>query len=94
MNFTRDTSFVTASFYPASFYPSFAEAAAFQIPATQLSQSGTRMGVDCLNAPQVLQKGMPFTAVMCDLSTNRHGGRFVDRTGKMQEPVRSGLSNH
>jgi hypothetical protein len=65
MNFTRDTTFVTASFYPASFYPSFAEAAAFQIPATQLSQSGTRMGVDCLNARQVLQKGMPFTAVMC-----------------------------
>jgi hypothetical protein len=65
MNFTRDTTFVTASFYPASFYPSFAEAGAFQIPATQLSQSGTRMGVDCLNARQVLQKGMPFTAVMC-----------------------------
>ena len=65
MNFTRDTTFVTASFYPASFYPSFAEAAAFQIPATQLSQSGTRMGVDCLNARQVLHKGMPFTAVMC-----------------------------
>ena len=64
MNFTRDTSFVTASFYPASFYPSFAEAAAFQIPATQLSQSGTRMGVDCLNARQALHKGMPFTAVM------------------------------
>ncbi|HEV3064132.1 MAG TPA: hypothetical protein VGX93_02270 [Chthoniobacterales bacterium] len=65
MNFTRDTSFVTASFYPASFYPSSAEAAAFQIPATQLSQSGTRMGVDCLNARQALHKGMPFTAVMC-----------------------------
>jgi hypothetical protein len=60
MIFLNDTSFVTASYYP-----SFAEAAAFQIPATQLSQSGTRMGVDCLKDRQVLQKGMPFTAVMC-----------------------------
>jgi hypothetical protein len=65
MNFLRDTSFVTASYYPTSFYPSFAEAASFQIPATQLSQSDTRMGVDCLNDRQVLQNGMPFTAVMC-----------------------------
>jgi hypothetical protein len=69
MHFLGDTSFVTASYYPTyyptSFYPSFAEAAAFKIPATQLSQSGTRMGVDCLNDRQVLQKGMPFTAVMC-----------------------------
>ena len=65
MNFLPATSFVTASFYPASFYPSFAKATAFQIPATQLSQSGTRMGVDCLNDRQALQKGMPFTAVMC-----------------------------
>ena len=65
MNFLPDTYFVTASFYPASFYPSFAKAAAFQIPATQLSQSSTRMGVDCLNDRQVFQKGMPFTAVMC-----------------------------
>ena len=65
MHFSGDTAFVTASYYPTSFYPSFAEAAAFKIPATQLSQSGTRMGVDCLNDRQVLQKGMPFTAVMC-----------------------------
>src|SRR5271165_3344115 len=65
MNFLHDTSFVTASFYPASFYPSFAKAAAFQIPATQLSQSRTRMGVDCLNDRQVLQKGMPLTAIVC-----------------------------
>jgi len=61
MHFLGDTSFVTASYYPTyyptSFYPSFAEAAAFKIPATQLSQSGTRMGVDCLNDRQVLQKG-------------------------------------
>jgi hypothetical protein len=65
MHFSGDTSFVTASYYPTSFYPSFAEAAAFKIPAAQLSPSGTRMGVDCLNDRQVLQKGMPFTAVMC-----------------------------
>ena len=64
MNFSRNTSFVTASFYPTSFYPSVTKAVAFQIPATQLSESRTRMGVDCLNDRQVLQKGMPFTAVM------------------------------
>jgi hypothetical protein len=65
MHFLGDTSFVTASYYPTSFYPSFAEAAAFKIPATQLSQSDTRMRVDCLNDRPVLQKGIPFTAVMC-----------------------------
>jgi hypothetical protein len=64
MNFLCDTFFVTASYYPTPFYPSFAEAAAFKIPATQLSQSSTRMGVDCLSDRQILQKGMPFTAVM------------------------------
>jgi hypothetical protein len=59
MNFLRDTSFVTASFYP-----SVAKAVAFQIPATQLSESRIRMGVDCLNDCQVLQKMTLFTAVM------------------------------
>ena len=68
MNFLADTSFVTALFYPASFYPSFAEATAFKIPATQLSQSGIRMGVDRLNDRQVLPKGMSFTAVMCTIA--------------------------
>jgi uncharacterized membrane protein len=65
MNFSRNTSsFVTASFYPASFYPSVTKAVAFQIPATQLSESRTRMGVDCLNDRQVFQTMMLFTAVV------------------------------
>src|SRR4029077_8056419 len=65
MNFSRNTSsFVTASFYPASFYPSVTKAVAFQIPATQLSESRTRMGVDCLNDRQVFQKMMLFTAAV------------------------------
>ena len=79
MNFTRDTTFVTASFYPASFYPSSAEAAAFQIPATQLSQSGTRMGVDCLNDRQVLQKG---NALYCrHVYSCNHPGNIHDGPG-------------
>jgi hypothetical protein len=65
MIFLPDASFVTASFYPASFYPGFADAAAFRIPATQLSESVTRMGVDCLNDRQALHKGMSFIVVMC-----------------------------
>ena len=65
MNFSRNTSsFVTASFYPASFYPSVTKAVAFQVPATQLSESRTRMEVDCLNDRQVFQKMMLFTAVV------------------------------
>ena len=65
MNFSRNTSsFVTGSFYPASFYPSVTKAVAFQIPATQLSESRTRMGVDCLNDRQVFQKMMLFTAAV------------------------------
>jgi hypothetical protein len=64
MNFLVNTSFVTASFYPASFYPNVAKAIAFQIPAAQISESRTRMGVDCLNGREVLQKIMSFTAVM------------------------------
>jgi hypothetical protein len=64
MNFLSNTNFVTASFYPASFYPSVAKAVAFQIPATQISEFRTRMGVDCLNDRQVLQKMMPFAVVI------------------------------
>ena len=65
MNFSRNTSsFVTASFYPTSFYPSVTKAVAFQILATQLSESRTRMGVDCLNDRQVFQKMMLFAAVV------------------------------
>src|SRR5260370_33510288 len=68
MSFLPDTSFLTASLYPASFYPSFAEATAFKIPATQLSQSGIRMGGDRLKDHQVLPEGMSFTAVMCTIA--------------------------
>ena len=60
MNFSRNTS----SFVTASFYPSVTKAVAFQIPATQLSESRTRMGVDCLNDRQVFQKMMLFAAVV------------------------------
>src|SRR5260370_33697974 len=59
MNFLRNTYFVTASFYP-----SVAKAVAFHIPATQISEFRTRMGVDCLNDRKVLQKMTPFTAVI------------------------------
>jgi hypothetical protein len=60
MNFLANNSvFVTASFYP-----SVAEAVTFQISATQLSESRTRMRVECLNDRQVLQKMMLSTAVM------------------------------
>jgi hypothetical protein len=52
------------SFVTASFYPGVANAVAFQIPATQLSESRTRMGVDCLNDRQVLEKMMLFTSVL------------------------------
>jgi hypothetical protein len=38
-----------SSFVTGSFYPSVAEAVAFHVPATQLSESYTRMRVDCLN---------------------------------------------
>ena len=38
-----------SSFVTVSFYPSVAEAVAFHVPATQLSESCTRMRVDCLN---------------------------------------------
>jgi hypothetical protein len=79
MHFLGDTSFVTASYYPTSFYPSFAEAAAFKIPATQLSQSGTRRGVDCLNDRQVLQKG---NALYCrHVYSCNHRGDIHDGPG-------------
>ena len=59
MNFVDNNS----SFVTASFYPSVAEAVAFHVSATQLSESITRMRVACLNDHQVLQKSMLFTAV-------------------------------
>jgi hypothetical protein len=58
-----------SSFVTASFYPSVAEAVAFHVPATQLSESCTRMRVDCLNDHQVLQKSMVFTAVIGLIAT-------------------------
>jgi hypothetical protein len=36
----------------------------FHVSATQLSESCTRMRVDCLNDHQILQKSMLFTAVV------------------------------
>ena len=57
------------SFVTASFYPSVAEAVAFHVPTTQLSESCTRMRVDCLNDHQVLQKSMVFTAVIGLIAT-------------------------
>ena len=60
MNFVVNNS----SFVTASFYPSVAEAVTFHVPATQLSESYTRMRGDCLNDHQVLQKSMVFTAII------------------------------
>ena len=66
MNFVDNNS----SFVTASFYPSVAEAVAFHVSATQLSQSCTRMRVDCLNDHQVLQKkSMLFIAVVSLIAT-------------------------
>ena len=65
MNFVDNNS----SFVTASFYPSVAKAVAFHVPATQLSESCTRMRVDCLNDHQVLQKSMVFTAVIGSIVT-------------------------
>jgi hypothetical protein len=58
-----------SSFVTGSFYPSVAEAVAFHVPATQLSESYTRMRVDCLNDHQVLQKSMVFTAIIGLIAT-------------------------
>ena len=65
MNFLANDNF----FVTASFYPSVAEAVAFHVPATQLSESCTRMRVDCLNDHQVLQKSMVFTAIIGSIVT-------------------------
>jgi hypothetical protein len=65
MNFVDNYS----SFVTASFYPSAAEAVAFHVPATQLSESCTRMRVNCLNDHQVLQKSMVFTAAIGLIAT-------------------------
>ena len=65
MNFLANNS----SFVTASFYPSVAEAVTFQISATQLSESRTRMRVECLNDRQVLQKMMLSTAVIGLIAT-------------------------
>ena len=65
MNFVdNNPSFVTASFYPC-----VADAVAFHVSATQLSESCTRMRVDCLNDHQVLQKSILFTAVVGLIAT-------------------------
>jgi hypothetical protein len=53
-----------SSFVTGSFYRSVAEAVAFHVPKTQLSESYTRMRGDCLNDHQVLQKSMVFTAII------------------------------
>jgi hypothetical protein len=65
MNFV-DTN---ASFITASFYPSVADAVEFHVSATQISESCTRMRVDCLNDHAVLQKSMLFTAVVGLIAT-------------------------
>jgi hypothetical protein len=59
MNFVDNNS----SFVTASFYPSVTEAVVFHISATQLSESCTRMRVDCLIDHQILQKSMLSIAV-------------------------------
>jgi hypothetical protein len=65
MNFVdNNPSFVTASFYPC-----VADPVEFHVSATQLSESCTRMRVDCLNDPQVLQKSMLFAAVVGLIAT-------------------------
>jgi hypothetical protein len=65
MNFVDNNS----SFVTASFYPSVAEAVAFHVPATQLSEFCTRMRVDCLNDHQIWQESMVFTAVIGLIAT-------------------------
>ena len=65
MNFVDSNS----SFVTASFYPSVAQVVAFHVPATQLSESCTRMRVDCLNDHQVLQKSIVFAAVVGLITT-------------------------
>jgi hypothetical protein len=65
MNFVDNNS----SFVTASFYPNVAEAVAFHVSATQLSESCTRMRVDYLNDHQALQKSMLFTAVIGLMAT-------------------------
>ena len=65
MNFV-DTN---ASFITASFYPCVADAVEFHVSAMQLSESCTRMRVDCLNDDQTLQKSMLFTAVVGLIAT-------------------------
>jgi hypothetical protein len=67
MNFVDTNS----SFVTGSFYPNVAEALAFHVSATQLSESEscTRMRVDCFNDHQVLQKSMLFTAVLGLIAT-------------------------
>ena len=66
-----------SSFVTGSFYPSVAEAVAFHVPKTQLSESYTRMRGDCLNDHQVLQKSMVYTAIIglvaTDLRTVHNG---------------------
>jgi uncharacterized membrane protein len=65
MNFVDNNS----SFVTPSFYPSVDEAVAFHVPATQLSESCTRMRVDCLNDHQILRKSMLFIAVVGLIAT-------------------------
>jgi hypothetical protein len=65
MNFVDNSS----SFVTASFYPCVADAVEFHVSATQLSESCTRMRVDCLNDHQVLQKWILFTAVVGLIAT-------------------------
>jgi hypothetical protein len=65
MNFVDSNS----SFVTASFYPCVADAVEFHVSAMQLSESCTRMRVDCLKDHQVLQKSMLFTAVVGLIAT-------------------------
>ena len=52
-----------SSFASASFYPSPTKVVAFQIPATQLPESYTRIKVDCLHDRQSMHKTL-FAAVI------------------------------
>lgn len=65
MNFVGNNS----SFITASFYPNVEAAVTFHVPATQLSESCTRMRVDCLNDHQVLEKSMLYTAVIGSMAS-------------------------
>jgi uncharacterized membrane protein YbhN (UPF0104 family) len=59
----------TSSFVTGSFYPSVSEPVAFHVSGTQLSESRTRMRVDCLSDRQMWPKIVLFTAIIGLIAT-------------------------